>query len=145
MLRIARGIRELNTSLGKLDESAAAALEIGRNDMRALEFIARHGHRSPGALARHLRITSGAVTTLLDRMEVNGLLARVADPHDRRRWIIMLTAEGAQQERELFEPLARESAKWLARRPTRHLKVIDEFLEQARSSADAARKRAEKR
>ncbi len=143
MLRIARELRALLASLDRLDQAAAGALAISRNDLRALALVARLGSLPAGRLARQLRLTSGAVTTLLDRMEDKGLMQRVADPRDRRRVVVMLSLEGGHRERELFAPLTRESAKWLARRPSRDLAVIEEFLSHARSAADTARARIE--
>jgi DNA-binding MarR family transcriptional regulator len=39
-------------------------------------------------------ITSGAMTACLDRLENNGLIARVADPQDRRSLAAELTVQG---------------------------------------------------
>jgi len=145
MLRIARDLRAFDTSLDRLDAAAASTLAISRNDLRALELVSRQGWMAAAVLAKHLGLTSGAVTTLIDRMEAKGLLARVADPHDRRRVRIQATAEGIRRERELLGAHRRETAKWLARRPARDLAVIDAFLVEARGAAETARMAIESR
>lgn len=145
MLRIARDLRALHASLDRLDEAAAGALAISRNDWRALALVARSGALPAGFLARQLHLTSGAMTTLLDRMEDKGLVHRGVDPHDRRRVVVYVAADGAARERKLFGTLARESAKWLARQRARDLAVIADFLAHARSAADAARAHVEER
>jgi DNA-binding MarR family transcriptional regulator len=49
---------------------------------------------SPGGLAKSLEISSGAMTSRLDRLERLGHIRRVADPDDRRGILIELTDEG---------------------------------------------------
>jgi DNA-binding MarR family transcriptional regulator len=49
---------------------------------------------SPGALARDLELSSGAVTSRLDRLEALGFLRRLPDPGDRRGVLVELTPEG---------------------------------------------------
>ena len=45
-------------------------------------------------LARHAELNPGAMTRLLDKLEARGLLAREADPADRRAVNIQLTEAG---------------------------------------------------
>ena len=49
---------------------------------------------SPGALARDLELSSGAMTSRLDRLESAGYIRRVADPSDRRGVVIEITDDG---------------------------------------------------
>src|SRR5262249_45317790 len=53
--------------------------------------IDRHGRITAGELARALRLSSGAVTTLVDRLEHAGYARRLSDPDDRRRVLIEVT------------------------------------------------------
>lgn len=52
-------------------------------------------------LARAAHLHPGAMTRLLDRLEARGILARVADPADRRALHIDLTADGRALWREI--------------------------------------------
>jgi DNA-binding MarR family transcriptional regulator len=49
---------------------------------------------SPGVLARWLEISSGAMTSRLDRLEGAGYVRRVPEPRDRRGVVVELTDEG---------------------------------------------------
>jgi DNA-binding MarR family transcriptional regulator len=49
---------------------------------------------SPGALARDLELSSGAVTSRLDRLESLGFIRRLPDPGDRRGVLVELTPDG---------------------------------------------------
>ena len=48
----------------------------------------------PGQLAADMRLSSGAMTNRLDRMEAAGLIRRLPDPNDRRGTLIEPTKEG---------------------------------------------------
>jgi DNA-binding MarR family transcriptional regulator len=58
--------------------------------------LAPNGRSTPGALAADLELSSGAMTSRLDRLEQSGLVRRIADPNDRRSVIVELTEEGRQ-------------------------------------------------
>jgi DNA-binding MarR family transcriptional regulator len=50
----------------------------------------------PGALAKRLALSSGAMTNRLDNMEARGLVRRLDDPDDRRGVIVELTDQGTE-------------------------------------------------
>jgi DNA-binding MarR family transcriptional regulator len=50
--------------------------------------------RTPGQLATGLRLSSGAMTNRLDRMEAAGLIRRLPDPSDRRGTLVEPTELG---------------------------------------------------
>ena len=49
---------------------------------------------SAGKLAADLRLSSGAITNRLDRMEAAGLIRRLPDPNDRRGTLVEPTEKG---------------------------------------------------
>src|SRR5215475_13371185 len=51
---------------------------------------------SPGSLARVLHVHPSTLTGVLQRLTTQGLLERTADPADRRRSFLRLTARGAR-------------------------------------------------
>lgn len=59
-----------------------------------LEFLSRHGGCPMNELARFLRISRPAVTGLVDRLIVQGLVSRQGDLQDRRVVRVALTAKG---------------------------------------------------
>jgi DNA-binding MarR family transcriptional regulator len=60
----------------------------------ALRSAGEPYRRSAGALARVLDLTTGAMTSRLDRMQSAGLVTRVPDPNDRRGVQIEITDRG---------------------------------------------------
>ena len=91
-------------SIGRqLEARANAALRplgLHYTDLDVLATLRRGGkpyRRTPTQLRASVLITSGAMTACLDRLEMNGLIARVADPDDRRSSAAELTIEGRRR------------------------------------------------
>lgn len=55
------------------------------------------------AIGRRIELTSGAITTAVDRLEARGLVARTHDAEDRRVRTVSLTEEGRRQITAAFE------------------------------------------
>jgi DNA-binding MarR family transcriptional regulator len=53
--------------------------------------LSQQGPMTAGQLAQHTGLSSGAMTTALDRLESAGYARRVRDEQDRRRVVVELT------------------------------------------------------
>ncbi|MEM5433968.1 MarR family transcriptional regulator [Paraburkholderia diazotrophica] len=60
-------------------------------------------------LSRRLMVTGGNITGITDQLEKEGLVARDADPNDRRSTSVRLTTEG----RALFDNMAVAHEQWV--------------------------------
>ena len=60
-------------------------------------------------LSRMLMVTGGNVTAIVDQLEKEGLVERVAEPADRRAWLIRLTSAGEKS----FAEMARAHEQWV--------------------------------
>jgi DNA-binding MarR family transcriptional regulator len=74
-------------------ELAAAGHDLTFSQFITIKKLAG-GIASVTDLARAAELNPGAMTRLLDRLEARGLIARVADPGDRRALHIHLTEAG---------------------------------------------------
>ncbi|CAN5751578.1 hypothetical protein BH10ACT1_BH10ACT1_13300 [soil metagenome] len=74
---------------------AALCHKVGgsRSDYDALEALDENGPLTPGELGTLLSLTSGSVTTLIDRLERLDWATRAPHPDDRRKVIVTLTGE----------------------------------------------------
>lgn len=79
--------RRLYGLIDKLDAKAASLVGVSRNDLRCLNLLSE-GPAKPGAIAAELGLTSGAVTSLLDRLEKADLAERRRDAADRRSVLV---------------------------------------------------------
>ena len=60
-------------------------------------------------LSKRMMVTGGNVTGITDMLEREGLVERVADPADRRAWLVRLTRAG----RKAFAAMAAEHERWV--------------------------------
>jgi DNA-binding MarR family transcriptional regulator len=119
-------IREVRRSQGanqRFDDSVAAALGINITDMRCIDVLSREGPTTAGRLAEATGLSSGAMTTAIDRLERHGFARRVRDGQDRRRVLVEL-APGAAQ----LEAFFREHAQYAERLYERHTAAELELL-----------------
>ena len=83
-------------------------ISLARFDYMAQLFRYKEGLQMR-ALSRYLMVTGGNVTGLTDELERDGLVARQANPDDRRAWIVRLTTKG----RRAFEAMAQQHEQWI--------------------------------
>src|ERR1700741_3415682 len=84
---------------------------INPTDWPCLDSLGPRGPMTAGQLARAVRLTTGAVTGVLDRLEVAGLVRRVRDAEDRRRVIVEVTDEVARVGAPVYGPLIEDAAR----------------------------------
>ena len=130
------------------DQVVADYLGLNRTDTRCLDIIERLDGVSAGRLASEAGLSTGAVTTVLDRLERAGYARRVQDPGDRRRVLVELDARrrGAADE-ELYAPLADATMRQLEGYTTDEVSLVRDFMRDNRrlNEAHAERVRARRR
>lgn len=82
--------RRLYDAIDRLDTQAASLVNVSRNDLRCLNLLAEAPSK-PSRIAKELGLTTGSVTSLLDRLERANLIRRARDPDDRRGVVIYPT------------------------------------------------------
>lgn len=80
--------REFSTSVVLFQEAIAAKLGLNATDYRCLEVILRKGAMPAKSLAEELRLTTGAITGIIDHLERAGYVERQENPKDRRSVIV---------------------------------------------------------
>src|SRR3954465_8371879 len=73
---------------------------LGQTDFAILEALLHKGPMPVNTIGRKLLLTSGSITTAIDRLAAKNLVARVDDPSDRRVRMVELTPRG----RKLIAP-----------------------------------------
>jgi DNA-binding MarR family transcriptional regulator len=90
-------IQILSWNFNQFLDETLEQYELDRREFSLLGKLRKHGppyQASAGKLASDLRLSSGAITNRLDRMEAAGLIRRLPDPHDRRGTLIEPTEKG---------------------------------------------------
>lgn len=121
-------LRELAASLDALTNAASPHAGLNRTDMRALDIINMQQGLTAGQLAARLKLTTGAITGVLDRLERAGHARRTHDQEDRRRVVVQPTAEARRFGSIVFRQLGDDLDDLLLRYPEPERELIDEFL-----------------
>jgi DNA-binding MarR family transcriptional regulator len=80
---------------------AATALGIAPADLRVLYFLGVEPLATPKRVATHMGLTTGAVTSLVDRLVDGAFAERSPNPEDRRSVLLSLTPKGRDAVAEL--------------------------------------------
>jgi len=75
---------------------------LGPSDFAILELLLHRGKQPVNTIGRRVDLTSGAITSAVDRLEAQGLVVRTADKDDRRTRFVSLTPKGTTRIREVF-------------------------------------------
>ena len=111
----AHGLYTLDlTALAVITEAAEAGRPLG-----------------PARLADALHLSPSATTTLIDRLEQAGHLARRPDAGDRRRTVLEMQPQALEVASAFFEPLSRALDAVMDHYPAEQLAVIADFLREA--------------
>lgn len=98
--------QELVGQLQSFLEALGHRWKLGLTDVRCLELLFRsEGEVTAGALGDGLRLSSGAVTQTLDRLEKAGWIARAKSEQDRRQVLVTLAPGRRAQLAEALEPM----------------------------------------
>src|SRR5438552_8567649 len=89
-------------TLERLATRSIESAEVGLSDFAVLEMLLHKGPQPVNEIGRRIELTSGAITTAVDRLESRGLVKREAHQSDRRARIVCLTAAGEQQAAKIF-------------------------------------------
>jgi MarR family 2-MHQ and catechol resistance regulon transcriptional repressor len=90
-------------ALAQVDARSIAASGLGLSDFAVLEILLHKGSLPVNTIGRQVMLTSGSITTAVDRLEAKNLVQRKACPDDRRVTYVKLTAPGRALIRRVFK------------------------------------------
>lgn len=125
-------VRRSQNATDRFDQAVADALGLNRTDMRCLDVLQREGPISAGRLAEATGLTSGAMTTALDRLERAGYARRVRDQDDRRRVLVEMTSKAAQDAGRFYAEHSALSEHLYRRYTQQQLELLLEFVRAGR-------------
>lgn len=127
-LEVAGRLMRSAAYLERAIDKALRPLGLSFGDFDVINTLRRRGEpagTNPKVLAASALITSGAMTSRLDRLERAGLLERHPDPYDRRAVLVRLTPIGEERathalkavlaaDRRFLDPLSPDDHKVVA-------------------------------
>jgi DNA-binding MarR family transcriptional regulator len=117
-----------------------ARLGLNVTDMECLDLLFYRKIASPSELARYTGLSSGATTSMLDRLERGGLITRNPNPNDRRGTIIKIVPEAVDTIAPLFAPIRLAQQQLLAGYSPQELKLIADYFRKSADIWEAGRK-----
>src|SRR5205814_10024943 len=76
-------LMKAHRTLDRLATRSIESSEVGLSDFAVMEMLLHKGPQPVNEIGRRVELTSGAITTAVDRRESRGLVTRKADAIDR--------------------------------------------------------------
>lgn len=148
-------LMKVHRALAKHAAHSIEELDMCVSDFAVLELLLHRGPQPVNAIGRRLDLTSGSITTAIDRLERRQFVVRGFDARDRRARIVSLTREGKARITEVFghhkramdraaaglSPKERESLIGLARKlGTSAARQLDEARHDGRAAGRRRRR-----
>lgn len=130
--RLLNEIRGSQNATDRFDQAVADTLGMNRTDMRLIDLLDRAGRLTAGELAEGTGLTTGAITTAIDRLEQAGFARRVRDSGDRRRVHVELNPEATARANAFYSEHARRAEDLYRRCTEEQLEFLLEFFTQGR-------------
>ena len=89
----------------------AERLGLTVSDLECLDYLADVGSATAGQVAERTNLTTGAVTSMLRRLQQAGYVTAERDPADRRRVIVTLRPERAAELDRPYERFAERAER----------------------------------
>lgn len=113
-------------------QTVAERLGLNVTDHKCLGLLANTGPITAGRLSELTGLSTGAVTTVIDRLEKAGFVRRERDPKDRRRVIVRpLVEKGKREIGPIFESLQQSMNELCSRYQDKELELLIDFLQQS--------------
>lgn len=138
--RIIDGLRAYGTTYGEVGRRFAASLGLHSTDASALiEILAAEEAQdplSPARLSERVGLTTGATSSLLNRLEDAGHIVRSRVHTDRRVVTLGSTPQIQEITDEFFDPLGVRLEAVMKKYPTNLLSQVEELIKELRSTMD---------
>ncbi len=92
-----RLIGQAYRTFGRLVDSPLRKLDFAMGQLPVLVALKKNGALSQAELARLAQVEQPSMAQLLNRMERDGLVQRIANPNDKRSQLVSLTADASQR------------------------------------------------
>jgi DNA-binding MarR family transcriptional regulator len=130
--RLLNEIRASQNATDRFDQAVSDTIGVNRTDMRLVDHLEREGRLTAGELAQATGLTTGAITTAIDRLERAGFAHRVRDPADRRRVYVELERQALATAGDLYAAHAEMAEELYGRYTEEQIQLLLEFITRSR-------------
>ena len=136
VLAFMQGLWAVVHRMERLSKQMGASAGVTGPQRLVLRMIGLFPGLSAGDLAAVLHLHPSTLTGVLRRLDAQALLARTADPDDRRRTVLRLTRRGARASASTTGTVEGAVAAAFSRTPQDHRAATRRFLDQLADSLD---------
>lgn len=133
-----RCLQDLRIDMESSTERVARVVGLNPRDLSVLDVLHARGPATPTELCERTGITSTTLASTLARLQRGAHVERTAHPRDGRSSVLTITAGTAQRLRDLYAPVDANLGHVMARLPLEHRRVVHDFLQEVRTSINAA-------
>ena len=102
----------------------AEKMNLNVTDAECLDFLMEMGPSTAGDLAKSVRLTTGAVTNVIDRLEKAGFVKRGKDPSDRRKVIVILNPSRHKDMEKFYKAMTKDVFNLFSEYSKKDLKLL---------------------
>jgi MarR family transcriptional regulator, organic hydroperoxide resistance regulator len=113
-----------STETALFHQKAAAKMGLGITDMKTISTLIQEGRMTAGQLAQRLSLTTGAITSVIDRLEKHGIVKRKTDPSDRRKVFLEVEKTKIKKAENIYESVGRRFGTLLSGYSTEELEFL---------------------
>lgn len=95
-------LMKAHRSLASHAQRSVESFGLGVSDFAILELLLHKGPQNVNTIGRRVALTSGSITSAIDRLEAQGRVVRSDHPTDRRSRVVSLTSLGSAEARKAF-------------------------------------------
>jgi DNA-binding MarR family transcriptional regulator len=95
--RLAELVREHTSAVLRHAAATAKRMGLEASELAALEHLQAAGAMTQKRLGERLCMSPGAVTAMIDRLELRCYVERTPNPEDRRSAVVRITREGLEE------------------------------------------------
>jgi DNA-binding MarR family transcriptional regulator len=122
-------------TISQLNRLIAEQMGVTASDLDCLHVLHQQGPATAAELARHVGLTPGSVSRMIDRLDAAGCIKRTNDPGDRRRVLIEPTSDGLARIAAYYDGLTARTQDDLAVFRVDELNALLRFIERSQHSA----------
>jgi DNA-binding MarR family transcriptional regulator len=123
--------RRLSTQTVFFHQAAARYLGLHITDHKCLDIVLSTGRATAGQLAELTGLTTGAITSVINRLEKAGFVRRVKEPRDLRVVHVEPVPENLRPLADIFGPLGEAMTELFSRYGEEELRLILDYLERS--------------
>ena len=127
LLYLVKSIKELTRETLLFQSHAAMRIGLNPTDGECLDFLMEKKSTTAGELARLTGLTTGAITSVIDRLEKSGFVKREKDALDRRKVIVRYLPGKEKEAAAIYGALAKDVIDKLGNYQKEDLEKLGEF------------------